>query len=126
MILSELSLGDVGLGEPGLPQIGSYATPVYEIAERNFRVRLTAKQKPYAAAAMYRCADTAAKIEEHGWVFDMLDPVRTESRPAPAHYCQFKFLTDPQSAAAGWKVAIEGGTAVPQKPTIESSAESTR
>ena len=27
MILSELSLGDVGLGEPGLPQIGSYATP---------------------------------------------------------------------------------------------------
>jgi hypothetical protein len=112
MVLSELSLGDGGHPVKQLPPIGSYVTPVYQMTEPQFSVHMTAAQTPEASTAMYRCADSADDVEKHGWVFDMLDPVRGDSRPAPAPYCQFNFMTDPTAASAGWRVRVDGAKVV--------------
>ncbi|WFU18919.1 D-glucuronyl C5-epimerase family protein [Bradyrhizobium sp. CB3481] len=107
MVLSELSIGNQPL-QSELPAIGSYVTSVYRMTEPAFTVRLITTQQPAMATAMYRCADTVDKINTHGWVFDMLDPVRGDSRPSPAGFCQFKFVSDPNSAVAGWRVRVDG------------------
>ena len=83
MILSELSLGNQPLRSE-LPAIGSFITPVYKMIEPGFWVKLVSDQRPAAAAAMYRCADSASDVVKYRWVFDMLDPVRGDSRPNPA------------------------------------------
>lgn len=112
MVISELSIGDVGIQQPRLPEIGTHVTPVYKMTDTTFTLRLTPAQAPSAAAAMYRCADSLEAIEKHGWVFEMLDPVRGDSRPAPAPYCQFQFISDAQSAAAGWRISVEGASMI--------------
>jgi hypothetical protein len=92
--------------------IGSYVTPVYSMTEPQFSVHLLAAQTPSAATAMYRCADYPGDVEKHGWVFDMLDPVRGDSRPATAPFCQFELMSDPVSASTGWRITVEGGKIV--------------
>jgi hypothetical protein len=83
------------------------------MTEPGFTVRLVTEAKIAVATAIYRCADVESDVVKRGWVFDMLDVVRGDSRPAPGPFCQFKFLSDNLTAASGWRILVEGGEILP-------------
>jgi hypothetical protein len=111
LIVSELALDRVTREPEELPAVGSLVTQVHEMSEASFTVRMTPATK--ASTALYRCGDTAAGAAQNGWIFDMLDPGRGDSRPFAGKFCQFKFISDPASAAQGWRATVEGGKALP-------------
>lgn len=110
LVIAELAMTDLGEQAAVLPEVGTHSTPVLKMADPVFMVRLMPSHGTSTATALYRCADSADAVASRPWVFDMLDPVRGDSRVAPAPYCQFKFASDPSSAAAGWRISVEGAT----------------
>lgn len=108
LVIAELAMTDLGDQATLLPEVGTHSTPVLKMTEPTFSVRLTPSSGVPTATALYRCADSADAVASRPWVFDMLNPVRGDSRVAPAPFCQFKFISDPTSAAAGWRVSVEG------------------
>ena len=113
MVISELSLGEIGHQAKEAPAIGSYVTPVYKMTEPQFSVHMVAQEPLFAADCRVPLRGTCRRpSQSRGWIFDLLDPIRGDSRPVSGPFCQFAFLSDPAAAAVRWPVTVEGGNAL--------------